>query len=89
MTDAECLLCNPGSGRRECCSRCTRQTGGGSVSSKYRLQQKRSLKYFIASSPEMKKRGVGEARGEIKGKIWREAERHEEVEGGRKGFMRV
>lgn len=63
--------------------------GGASVSSKYRLQQKRSLKYFIASSPEMKKRGAGEARGEIKGKIWREAERHEEVEGGRKGFMRV
>lgn len=34
-----------------------RKKGGGSVLSKYRPQQQHSLKYFIASSPEMKKGG--------------------------------
>lgn len=33
---------------------------GGSVSSIYRPQQQHSLKYFIASSPEMKKEGGSE-----------------------------
>lgn len=35
-----------------------RKGGGGSVSSKNRPQQQHSLKYFIASSPEMKKEGA-------------------------------
>lgn len=60
----------------------TEKKGGGSVLSKYRPQQQHSLKYFIASSPEMKR--------EEKGKIEKESERErdEQVEGGPKGFRR-
>lgn len=36
----------------------TEKKGGGSVLSKYRPQQQHSLKYFIASSPEMKRGGA-------------------------------
>lgn len=55
----------------------TEKKGGGSVLSKYRPQQQHSLKYFIASSPEMKKGGKP---GEEKGKIEKESERERERE---------
>lgn len=63
-----------------------RKKGGGSVLSKYRPQQQHSLKYFIASSPEMKTGGSQRRKKERLRK--RERERDEQVEGGPKGFRR-